>query len=522
MKAIKPKISFRILCLALILACVAWYFESCGGTQDAGAIADGIRENSTTNINGFILDKLKRNRVVMLSDSRHGSSLYLQSVIRFLNYWVDNLDNPFDSGYSIPRKLFLVRETAPDEGAQVRQFLDTGELFESFSYRYIMWVMNTARVEYYDDLRRLVERIDSINNTLPPGRKIEFKLMFPEKAIDRITWTRAWADTFFISQRDEYSSQRVSDSLEAHPDYRALIFYGSAHLNKHRAVKRGYNMSGEGYYLAHYLTQRFGDMGGVYTIYQSVNNAMGDMSGFYRAVGHDFAIDNHRLGTGMIPKDYKKVGADGEIVYFDSDPEFNDLMLYQIHSMRMVKYLIDNMARFSLSSDSISENYMRGALRDLPIIVGTRFDDYREGDPESAKAIVRKWKNWYDTTSMDMVAELESQAIYNRILGYMATSEGRKVNWYEGVICECLGLNPSYDTAATPAERADEYRQYIAHYRRRLLLRDLTGLLWIGYESEFTKALAVLKKETGEEFTTAREWANWLRKNEENIPADTP
>lgn len=522
MKATNQKFIVRGFCLALILAYAAGFIGSCGNKKDAETIADGIREISTTYINGFILDKLKRNRVVMLSDSQHGSSLYLQSVIRFLNYWIDQMDNQSDSNLSSPRKLFLIMEMAPDEGAQLCQYITTGKLFKSFSYRYKLWEMNTARVEFYGDLRRLTKRIDSINNSLSSEQEIGFRLLFPEQAIDWTTWTRDWADTFFISRRDEYSSQLASDSLSAHPDYRALIFYGSAHLNKHRALKHGYNMSGEGYYLAHYLTQRFGDKGGVYTIYQSNINAMGDMSGYYRGVGHDFAIDNHRLGTGMIPEDYKKVGADGEIVYFDFDPEYKDLRLYQIHSMRIVKYLIDNMERFSKSSDSISANYMRGALRVLPGIVGTRFDDYHEGDPKSARAVVKKWKSWYDTTSMDMVAELESQAIYNRILGFMATSEGCKVNWYEGVICECLGLDPSYDTAAAPSKRADEYRQYIAHFRKKLLLRDLVSLLWVGNESEITKAMAVLKRETGEKFTTAREWASWLRKNGREIPRDTP
>ncbi len=62
--------------------------------------------------------------------------------------------------------------------------------------------------------------------------KIFFDLIGPEKNINPSGWSFAKRDSFFVLERDEYSSTQIINTLKNNPDSKALIFYGSAHLNK--------------------------------------------------------------------------------------------------------------------------------------------------------------------------------------------------------------------------------------------------------------------------------------------------
>ncbi|HTR98595.1 MAG TPA: hypothetical protein VML00_02525 [Bacteroidota bacterium] len=71
------------------------------------------------------------------------------------------------------------------------------------------------------------------------------------------------------------------------------------------------------------------------------------------------------------------------------------------------------------------------------------------------------------------------------------------------------GFKVWFHSGASPQERADSLWACIVKYRKPLVVENLIHLLWIGSEAEKRSAVAVLREETGERYSTAGEWTEW-------------
>ena len=121
------------------------------------------------------------------------------------------------------------------------------------------------------------------------------------------------------------------------------------------------------------------------------------------------------------------------------------------------------------------------------------------------------WKKWYDSATIDVVEDIESLAIWNRLLDRMSNARGRYVNWYENLLATSLGIPPIFDTLTSTDDRIEAYRIYMGMNREDIFVKHLVHLLWVGTDEEIEKAIAILKSTTGQDYETARNWTKWWR-----------
>ena len=509
-KAVAGRTTSTIVTSSFLLMVMLIAFEGCAPGKDELAL--DVQKHSTHDIDGFILDKLEHNRVVMLADNAHFSSLYYQSVTSALNRWLDRLTGGVADSLVIPRKLFLVLEMVSGEKANITRYFETGDIFASYPYADIVSPrFNTARVEFYSDLRDLKQKIAAFNADAPMHRRIEFDIVGPEKDEDYSSWSREKGDSFFFYERDEYSSQQVIDLLDKNPDYKALIYYGGAHLNKSMATKPGTVLTGKGYCMAHYLEEHFGQNDGLFAIMQIPLSWAREYADMYQTAAPAFAMDNHEINSKAVLPDIRKAGSDGTVVYFDLLPV--EMRLERIWSRNMIALCVRRLQEVTSAYDTTSWHDIRGTVAYLTSITGSEWKKFDPNDAASSRIVAAKWRQWYDTASIDMVAAIESQAPLARMIDHMAAADGKFVNWYELLISSALGIDADRDTTATPAERAEAYRAYLQDNRRLLTIEHLVHLLWIGTEAEKNQAVAVLQRETKQAYVTAKDWTSWWRKN---------
>jgi hypothetical protein len=78
------------------------------------------------------------------------------------------------------------------------------------------------------------------------------------------------------------------------------------------------------------------------------------------------------------------------------------------------------------------------------------------------------------------------------------------------VLADYIGFIIWYQSGATPQIRGDAVWKRIERYRKHIIVENLIALLWIGTPAEKEKALAVLTKETGQNFCAPKDWEQWF------------
>lgn len=200
-------------------------------------------------------------RVIMLADFGHEFALPYKTLVSVLSAWVQLAKEPTCE----QRSLTLFLEEEEQVTSRIREYVTTGNL--SLYLDYTLPSRSLEHLEFLADLRRIAQRIDSLNFTLPTSDRIALDIQGPEwmnvfnpSILDS---SRQSGISYFINQRDSLTAINAITYLKAHPNNKALFFYGAAHLIKTTTVK---NVSGElpadqkvGNYLACYLKKAFGD-----------------------------------------------------------------------------------------------------------------------------------------------------------------------------------------------------------------------------------------------------------------------
>ncbi len=297
--------------------CIIVLLVSCGGQVSDEEFARIVKENCDPDVNQFLLEQLKSNRVVMLSDSHHGSSLYMQGVIKALNHWLDQVEESQSPIDNIPRHLLLILERDSRDVENLKRFFQSGDISDYFIEPPVADQFTTSHLEYYSDLRDFWQRVAAHNAVASPQTRVAFDIFGPEKTIETTDWTLAKRDSFFFYERDEYLSSQIVSQLESKPDFKALIFYGAAHLSKTRTLKHGGEANAEGYYLGHYLNERYADSGGFRTIQQA--SADDSVAAIWRAPESSYGFDMRNMPPSFERKD-RHAGYDGLIYHGRTPP----------------------------------------------------------------------------------------------------------------------------------------------------------------------------------------------------------
>lgn len=499
---------------------------SCRCERSSFEKAEIIEQFCNYNTNQFILDRLNDNRIVMLADHGHTEYLYRRVVRDFLSYWCECIEKGTSPA---PKKLFLILEMDSLEATRIRESFDN---FDAETCLSDSWVTDNVCIAggfqfRFHDLRHLAQRIGVYNAGCASSDSIYFEVFGPEKPVDPDNWSYHIRDSFFVYGRDEYSSGRIIDLLERYPDYKALVFYGSGHLNRSKTFKTSENVNDFGYYMAHYLMNRFSGDGGVYTIYQGYPSRI-DVKGvgFLTSTGRTYAVDFSCLDTGTSAVDTIVENLtdayDGGIIYFETpEPE---IPLGQVWSRTLVDFIVSRLSASEHSENDRAARFRRSAEMYLRTVSGEKCE-FEPGARRWEGYTAQQWRDWYERTQLDIVEDIHTLALWNRLIDRMATPNYRFTNWYEGIIARSLGMRPAYDTLKTAPERARVYRDYIQVYKNEIVTENLINLLLVGTDDEIDKAVPILKSLTGQNFETASEWADWWRVEKQQLdrwPAAEP
>ena len=517
----RPKFSrARLIVASLALVGSIAASTACNSGDEEAALRRAIVANCEYDINEFILDKLQNNRVVMLADSWHGHPLPRETLTDFLNYWLDLLDQADRFDVSIPAKLFLVVETDSSGIERFNSYARTLDATDLFRHLKISFAVNgpqfsVEEVEYNYDLVAIQKRVADHNaratnsssldkyiaGDAPRNRQIAFEIIGPERPIDLNDWSYSRRDSFFIWERDEYSSGRVIDLLEQHPDFDALVFYGSAHFNRDLAHKNTSEspthpgLQGDGYFLAHYLTERFDGEGGVYTIGQSWITQSNRVALF--APARSYALDNSILENAEVDLSQLPMllGVDGNIVHFEKVE--NPTPIVNTWSAHLVDVMIPTLPEVTDMTNDFVRAIHSAIYRYLETYTGlisTRSErDFR--DSTVVPRLRSKWSNWRRGANLDVVADLDTCGPALRSIGLLDKSDSlheQNCRYYATAV---LGrYAPPVDSSYSVKEVATLCREYLGANKDAIVIENLVSLLWVGTAEEQAGAKAVLQR----------------------------
>jgi len=497
--------------ISLILLVLLPAIAGCGRNIES-ELEDHIAAHANYDVNGFVLEKLEQNRVVMVADAGHGVRLYLQSVLGILNHWLDTNIISASSESPICPELILVLEA---DSLQVKGIVEYGYSNDPYDVLDIGLLgapqFTTAKLEYYHDLAELRKRIDQYNQTCRDDRQLSLSLFGPERPIEMDNWSVEKREQFFVYERDEFSSQRLAEHLKRHPESKTLVFYGESHLERARIAKGIESEPVEGYYLAHYLTETFGDNGGVYVLGQiQAGVGGGSYCRLFAAPRRSYGLDNTVFPYEYHANDSGITAKDGWLVLFGQYAP--SMPLYQIYSEALLEFIVHNLPDLADTTNEFDRCYLSAAAAYLEMVPDTSSQKpYRLNSPNVIETI-RAWQQWADTARVRYVASIESLDLWDRMVDRLAEADPSEVRPYIHRLNYSLGPRYALDWGEDmppPREVAQHYREHLRIWRKEIVVERLVHMLWVCTDEECKAAVAVLKKETGREFTTAKEWMVW-------------
>ncbi len=487
----------------------------CAQTERRDDLAALMRQHAIWDPAQFILDKLRTNRIVMIADFGHGVSLYQKVVINALDAWItawerSSMGTP---PRELPSKLFLVLEMDSIEVQSLKSYFLTGNAIETLRPDYFAGNFTIATLEFYYDLKTLRHRIDSFNRSRRTDATISFDIVGPEKPIDPNVWTAKWSDQFYAYERDEYSSARISALLDSFPDSKALIYYGGAHLDRQKVPKLGSNQ-GWGYFIAHYLSEHFASEGGVYTCGQLPVLNVTWLDEAVRMVGKTFAMDNSFLRGVAVGSSASFIPVDGVIYHFSPARESPKISV--IPSEDIVKLVL---ARIGSYTDTSKPLQSRNLILCLEYLSNVALKDFRSSEYNNRTAIdscIKAWQRWHQSSALNIVEDLSSLKYFRTIVERMSSSDASQFGRYQRLLAGLTGFKVWFPPDVTQQERVNALPAYLDKYRKPIVIENLIRLLWIGSRAECARAIALLKRETGENFDTAKQWTSWWEVRQSN------
>ena len=478
-----------------------------GQTERRNDIAELIQHHAVWDPAEFILDKLETNRIVMLADAGRGDPLYYKAVISSLNLWVSKHEKE-PNGKNIPSKIILFLEVDSTRARTLNRYIETGnpvEIIDPINF----WgdQFTTGTLEFYGELRDLRLRVDAFNSGRPADAQLRLEIMGPEKDIDFSSWTTEKREKFFIYERDEYSSRRIKDILEGAPGTKALVFYNGAHLLRGIVPKQAGNQKSMGHYLGHYLSESFAAQGGVYSCGQVdvPKSSWADQA--VVQIGKTFAVD-HAIFTGVpIEGNASFQPYDGSIYYFAAPRNVRNTT--NVFSESLVDFILDHIDTYKDSSKEFYRGKLDTWLYYLSTVAAV---DWHPVDHKNAHAVdstIKAWKDWRTSANLDIVEDLSTLRYFKRCVDLVRTIDQKQSTWHQIQLEKLIGFKVWFGDGASPQVRADSIWACINRYRKPIVIDNLIQLLWVGSKSENEKAVAVLRKETGMDFTTAEEWTAW-------------
>ncbi|MHB8339508.1 MAG: hypothetical protein ACYDEE_18995 [Ignavibacteriaceae bacterium] len=434
------------------------------------SISCGVKNQKYhTHPNAYIINQLAHEKIVMLADFSHGYALPYKSLISLLNKWIDKVK----SGECKDYNLSLILEADTQEVSNLKKFLLNGNYGSLLKF----WLpYNTMEwLEFCADLREIDMKINKLNEDKNFTHKIHFDLSGGETynvfdSPKKYQSSKIEGIKFFVNLRDSLASQNIITYLDKNKNRKAIIFYGGSHLIKNYVHK---NVGGvlpdsetKGYYLAHYLKERYGE-NSVLSINQSpFSKQMLGNSLFPSAMDSDIFVYSNDIQLKKIqPQNY-----DGFIIRHEKLVQSHDLR--NIFSVNIIKADIERMRNIKnhLSSD-LAGRYYNEAEESLELLTGQKFNQINE------------WENWIKKNDYDGIARLDSKEFENYIFdNYYGnpTDNKIKLELYK------LGFEPTI--MGKQLIPKSEWVKVWKDVLPQIKYLNAVGLLWVGTSEEKQEA----------------------------------
>jgi len=482
-----------------------------------------INTYSFNSFDSLILESLTKKKIVMIGDSYHGHGYYYNLVITSLNNWLDKISES-DSKQTILRKLFLFLENDSTSEVLINNIIENDDKEKYLTHRLDISKfggieqISIDHLKFYTELKSVINRINKLNKR-NAANKIELRIIVAESdppcnlfrlfeiGMDSC---KKENEIWFVNERDKLSSKKIINLLKKNKDFKALIFYGDAHLLREKSDKRGgmnfpANEPVMGYFLAHYLDEKF-DREEV-TIFTSLLNTFDNKSGVYineyekEIYQPDFIISKKItppspfpllfIKSNLILKSFLNVmSSDKERGFFSYKNNSYLLMLQfkrsYLYANPVFKEKIDSLKDYTLQLFQGDSTCYRKAL----LIHEQLFKGF------DAVENINQIDKWILSTNIDVDSIMYFHQL--RAIIYNLPPDTTKEIFYSRLNNSFKRLSLNDFEYSEINERMNEIKIY-----------SLINLLWIADSTEYEKAIKYLNEITGENIYSAEDWYKW-------------
>jgi|GEM_PF-2629829 len=445
-----------------------------------------------------VIRQLSQRRIVMTGDFAHDFPLPYHGLIATLETWLSMLK----SGESQQNQLVLFLEEDRQVVGLLNHYLKTGDLNPVLDF--LLPSTSIERLEFYHELRRITLSVDSMNATLPQSKHISFEVQGPEarNILDPalIDSSRRAAMLYYVQERDSLTAEYVVRYLETHPQSKALMFFGNAHLLA-KEMRKDYSgtldpAESKGKYLACYLRNAFGNSL-VFTISQVAHAQLPGSPGFLPARDALFLAaevpwkDAPPDDDNLLPENYDAfIVREGIVVRGHS--------LGLVFSQRVAEAACRRLAYAEPHRGGAMGNRLyQEALHTLSFLFDTSF------------ATASTWQAWHLQHPFKGLDRFATEEYRERLTRRSSDALGTAAffRYIDDLID--LGFDPR---VGAPTMTRDQWHAYLRDQWPQMLILNAIAVYWIGEPNEREKAKQYLISATSHNFHEPDQYLKWWRK----------
>ena len=263
--------------------------------------------------------------------------------------------------------------------------------------------------------------------------------------------------------------------------------------------------------LAYFLTDRYLDHGGCYTIFQYNLRAESQLPQIFNKPKRSYAIENKYLEGLKI--DLPRFPYDADASFFLDDFSERAVHITQVPTNNFINLLLDCLDFYLKNADKPGNKLViSAAVQYLQMVSGFPIGKIEFDDVEVISSLLNDWKMWYLQNGFDPVFWTHGyQFLVEPFRLYRQNANQENRLQIEQALKKLSGSAPD-TTRDDPAEQVRAWLRHLETNRIPILAPRLIQISWVGNENEQRQAILELKKMTGENFNTAKEWTNWWRK----------
>jgi hypothetical protein len=441
-----------------------------------------------------IANKIFNHRITMFGEGiQHHIPTSHFNLIRILDNWLKKVE----SEESLNPNLTLILEFDSASVSYMDYYVKSGKIRPLLDFVGPNYPLELLEQLY--EYNKIYKEIDSVNKTRK--QKISFCLKGFEEIGDNIkesyfNMNREENELWFINERDNFTSKGIINYLKENPEQKAIIFYGSAHLqtgicNKNIWGPNGHIIPDEkcmGKWLAQYLIDEFGE--------KEIN----------------IVVSSALPADALSNPPFDELENDKFLLTKSLDAYFN-LALKGVNQYLINLYVNEptHNINFALSRYIIEKSIERSSVFE-------KFKGYKAGTgimclynlflPNGT--IFRKSDDlikWYHMGLYKGFAFLDSKTFYNNVYTlYLLYSK----SWGTNQLIQ-LGFYPSL-SEFNPKDESEWEERWIKELKNIKFL-NAVEIFWVGYPDEQMKAKKYLKEFSGKDFDEPAQYLQWWRRD---------